>query len=186
MRSEASKRGRSSDNSPVPPTLQASLREHRSRSNPLRGTARGSDDPMGTANFLESCGVVFPEEENVFWATERPAVTFSMELPISVHTRQGKEWVRDMGCFFVKQLRKQAIEISERQLTPKELEGFRHAKSKEMKNFIIAKAFQALPSHLKPTRSQILTMPWLSIWKLDDNPGPDEPLKKDASGNRIR
>ena len=117
VRSEASKRGRSSEGNPVSPPSQVNLREYRSRSNPLRGTARGSDDPMGTANFLESCGVVFPEEENAFWATDRPAITFSMELP-KVHTRQGKEWVRDMGCFFVKQLRKQAVEISERQLTP--------------------------------------------------------------------
>ena len=170
---------------PVPRPIQAQLRENRSRSNPHRGTARGSNESPNTASYLESCGVVFPEEETAFWATERPAVSFSMELP-KVNTRQGKEWVRDMGCFFVKQLRKQAIEISERQLTPRELEGFRAAKSKEVKNFIVAKAFQHLPSHLKPSRNQILKMRWLLTWKLDDNPGADEPLKRDASGNPLK
>ncbi|CAE7233799.1 unnamed protein product, partial [Symbiodinium pilosum] len=34
---------------------------------------------------------------------------------------KGKEWSRALGCFFVKQLRKQAVEISERHLTPEEL-----------------------------------------------------------------
>ena len=79
-----------------------------------------------------------------------------------------------------------SIEISERQLTPAELAGFRHAKAKEVKNFIVAKAFQSLPSHLKPSKSQTLKMRWLLTWKLDDSPGPDEPLKRDASGNPLK
>ena len=57
------------------------------------------------------------------------------------------------------------MEISERRLTPRELEGFRHAKAKEVKNFVVARAFQALPAHLKPSRNQILKMRWLLTWK---------------------
>ena len=190
--SQSSKRGRSwsdhrrgEETEEVPQPVRPVLREHRSRSNPLRGDARSSEDPRGTVSFLEGCGVVFPEEGSKFWETDRPAVSFSMDLP-QVQTKQGKEWVRDMGCFFVKQLRRQTVEISERQLTARELEGFRAAKSKEVKNFIVAKAFQALPSHLKPNRSQILKMRWLLTWKLDDKAGDTEPLKRDASGNPLK
>ena len=105
---DAHERGRREDESHVPRSVKHELHEHRSRSNPHRGTAGGSSDPMETSAYLESSGVVFPEEDNAFWATERPAVSFSMDLP-KVHTRQGKEWVRDMGCFFVKQLRKRPL-----------------------------------------------------------------------------
>ena len=60
-------------------------------------------------------GLCFPEEENVFWAGEQPAVTFSLDLP-KVTTKQGKEWTRDMGCYFVKQLKRQAVEVSEEEV----------------------------------------------------------------------
>ena len=150
-----------------------------------RSSARAHQKNLSSADFLEECGVVFPEEESVFWTSERPAVSLSVELP-KWGTRQGKEWSRALGCFFVKQLRKQAVEISERHLTPEELAGFRHAKSKEVRNFIVSRAFQALPKHLKPSRSQILKMRWILTWKLDDKPGEGEPLKRDASGNPLK
>ncbi|CAE7858507.1 unnamed protein product [Symbiodinium microadriaticum] len=100
---------------------------------------------------------------------------------ISKDTEKGKEWTRDLGCFFVKQMRRQAVEISERHLTEAEKEGFKRAKQKEVKNFVVAKAFQALPENLKPSRSQILKMRWLLTWKLDENP-EGEPLKRDTLG----
>ncbi|CAE7723256.1 unnamed protein product, partial [Symbiodinium microadriaticum] len=141
------------------------------------GKFAGLRRPLQQADFLEECGVVFPEEENGFWASERPAVTFSLELP-PVHTKQGKEWTRDLGCFFVKQLKRQAVEVSEKRLSEKELEGFRKAKQKEVKNFVVAKAFQALPKDLQPSRKQVMKMRWLLTWKLDDDPPPGEPLKR--------
>ena len=188
---QGSKRGRSMEDhreeetEEAPQSVRPMLREHRSRSRPLRGDVRDPADPRGVAGFLEGCGVVFPEGGSQFWETERPAVSLSMELP-KVDTKQGKEWVRDMGCFFVKQLRKQTVEISERQLTERELEGFRQAKSKEVKNFIVAKAFQSLPPHLRPSKNQILKMRWLLTWKLDESAGDSAPLKRDASGNPLK
>ena len=131
---------------------------------------------------LEQRGVVFPEEESAFWNTENPAVTFSLPLP-RVDTRQGKEWTRDLGCYFVKQLKRQAVEVSDRHLSQSELEGFRHAKSKEVKNFITAKAFQHLPPHLRPSKRQILKMRWLLTWKLDDAP-EGEPIKRVLSNQK--
>ena len=172
---------------------RAEARQERSRSPvreernnyALRAAAPGLRRPLQQADFLEECGVVFPEEENGFWASERPAVTFSLELP-PVHTKQGKEWTRDLGCFFVKQLKRQAVEVSEKRLSEKELEGFRKAKQKEVKNFVVARAFQALPKDLQPSRKQVMKMRWLLTWKLDDDPPPGEPLKRDASGNPLK
>ena len=74
-------RNRGEETEEVPHNIRPALREHRSRSLPLRGNAQASEDPRGTASFLEGCGAVFPEEETKFWETERPAVSFAMDLP---------------------------------------------------------------------------------------------------------
>ena len=156
----------------------------RSRS-PQRGSATASQRALERADFLEEfCGLSFSEEECAFWGQKGAAVSFSVDLP-RVTTKQGKEWVRDMGCFFSKQLRRNAVEISERHLSPKELEGFRGAKQKEVKNFIVARAFQKLPPSMRPSYNQILKMRWILTWKLDDDP-KGEPLKKDSAGNPLK
>ena len=168
-----------------PQEISGEPHRERSRSLPRRVSATPRRRPLEQADYLEDCGVVFPEEENVFWAGEQPAVTFSLDLP-KVTTKQGKEWTRDMGCYFVKQLKRQAVEVSEKRLSEEELLGFRTAKQKEVKNFVVAQAFRALPQHLKPNRSQVMKMRWLLTWKLDDEPPPGEPLKRDASGNPLK
>ncbi|CAE7457458.1 unnamed protein product, partial [Symbiodinium sp. CCMP2456] len=136
------------------------------------------------AEFIEECGLAMSEDDNAYWKEEGAAVAMSVELP-HIKTRKGKEWTRDLGCFFTKQLRRQAVEISERRLSDKEKEGFRQAKQKEVKNFIVAKAFQVLPESMKPSRSQILKMRWILTWKLDESP-EGEPLKRDAQGNALK
>ena len=162
--------------------VHVAVRETRYRQ---RHSARASKEPQkGCAEVLEECGVVFPEQESAFWSSENPAVSFSLPLP-RVDTKQGREWTRDMGCFFVKQLRRQAVEISERHLTKEELAGFQQAKGKEVKNFVVAKAFQHLPAHLKPSKRQILRMRWLLTWKLDESP-EGEPLKRDSQGHPLK
>ena len=159
-------------------------RDDRSRS-PQRVSAAASQRALERADFLEEfCGVSFPEEECAFWGQEGAAVSFSVGLP-RVNTKQGREWVRDLGCFFSKQLRRNAVEISERHLSSKELEGFRGAKQKEVKNFIVARAFQKLPDSMRPSYHQILKMRWILTWKLDDDP-KGEPLKKDSAGNPLK
>jgi hypothetical protein len=42
--------------------------------------------------------------------------------------------VDDLGCYFVNQLKSRAVEVSEKRLTPKELEQFREAKDKDVTN----------------------------------------------------
>ena len=173
------------DSEPVGP--RANHETPRSRSPPQRGSAKGRGrEPLqqDVAQVVEECGFVFPEEDNGFWHRKEAAVSLSVELP-KVRSKQGKEWTRDLGCFFAKQLRRQAVEISERNLTEAEKEGFRKAKQKEVKNFIIAKAFQSLPKEYKPSRSQILRMRWILTWKVDEAP-EGEPLKRDSQGNALK
>ena len=108
-----------------------------------------------------------------------------MELP-SLKGKKGREWTRDLGCYFVKQLRRSAIEVSEKHLSSQELEAFKQAKTKEVKNFIVAQAFKQLPSHLRPSKNQILKMRWILTWKVDESPGTQEPVKRDNLGNPLK
>ena len=130
---------------------------------------------------MEDAGVVFPEEDSSFWKDSNAAVTFSLELP-QVDTKRGKEWVRDLGCYFVKQLRRNAVEVSEKRLTEAGRAAFQGAKQEEVKNFVVAKAFQKLPKHLQPSKDQILKMRWL----LDEDPKDTPPVKRDATGNPLK
>ena len=151
----------------------------------MSAKAGGRVPPMqDVAEIVEECGFVFPQEENPYWDKDGAAVSISVELP-KMSSRQGKEWTRDLGCFFTKQLRRQAVEISERHLSEEERAGFRQAKQKEVKNFVVAKAFQALPKEFKPCRSQILKMRWILTWKVDESP-EGTPLKKDSQGNALK
>ena len=102
------------------------------------------------------------------WSCEPPgaAVELAVDLP-GVMTRQGKEWLRDLDCFFNKQLRRNTAEVSEKHLNEAQLR-LQQAKQKEVKKFIVAQAFQRLPEHLKPFNSQILKMRWILTSKLDD------------------
>ena len=150
-----------------------------------RLTASREQEPaQDKGEVLEQCGVVFPQEEAAFWNDRTAAVEFSLPLP-RVDTKQGREWTRDLGCYFVKQLRRQAVEVSERHLSEKELQGFCQAKSKEVKNFVVARAFQHLPKHMKPSKRQILKMRWLLTWKLDEQP-EGEPVKRDSQGHALK
>ena len=60
---------------------------------------------------------------------------------------RGKESAKDLGCFFSMQLRRNSVEVAGRRLTEREWEAFGGAKSKEVKNFLIAQAFKKLPEH---------------------------------------
>ena len=87
----------------------------------------------------------------------------------------------------MKQMKRQQAEVREKHLDARQLAGFSKAKAKEVKNFVVAEAFKALPNHLKPSRDQVLKMRWLLTWKLDEDPEEGvEPLNRDASGNPLR
>ncbi|OLP87051.1 Retrovirus-related Pol polyprotein from transposon TNT 1-94 [Symbiodinium microadriaticum] len=144
-----------------------------------------TQQPLSSSDYLEECGVSFPGEESEYWKASDSAVALSLELP-GLKTRKGKEWARDLGCYFVKQLRRNAVEVSEKRLTEAEREAFKGAKQKEVKNFVVAKAFQKLPEHLRPSKGQVLKMRWLLTWKVDDDHKDGEPVKRDAVGNPLK
>ena len=55
--------------------------------------------------------------------------------------------------------------MSEKHLTLAEKEQFREAKAKEVKNFIAANTFEAIPAHLRPSQEQAIGMRWILTWK---------------------
>ena len=107
------------------------------------------------------------EQASCFWHEESAAVSIELEMPES--HRQWKVAMNDIEGFFVGALRRQAIKVSEKRLTPEDREKFRLAKGIEVKNFVAAKAFEALPEHLKRHRDEAVSMRWILTWKSQDN-----------------
>ena len=89
--------------------------------------------------------------------------------------REKEFWLRDLGAYVVNQTRKNHIEVSERKLSQQELEMFQQAKSKEVKNYIMAEVFKKLPDNVKPDPSQVIKMRWILTWKCDKDTGERKP-----------
>ena len=66
-------------------------------------------------------------------------------------------------------MKRRAVELSEKKMTPAEKEAFRGAKGVEINNFIASEAFQLLPPHLRPDKSQAIGMRWILSWKLRED-----------------
>ncbi|CAE7202387.1 unnamed protein product, partial [Symbiodinium pilosum] len=75
----------------------------------------------------------------------------------------------DLGAYFAVNMKRRAVELSEKKMTPTEREAFRGAKGVETKNFLASEAFQLLPPHLRPDKSQAIGMRWILSWKLRDD-----------------
>ena len=73
--------------------------------------------------------------------------------------------IEHFRSYLVGALKRQAVEVSERRLSEEERQAFKEAKSVEVKNFIGAQAFEALPPEYKPDRSQAIGMRWVLTWK---------------------
>ncbi|CAE7279373.1 RE1, partial [Symbiodinium sp. CCMP2456] len=100
-------------------------------------------------------------------SNETAAVAIELEMPNS-----NKGWDRFFNnpqAYFVGALKRRAVEVSEKRLSPEDRERFREAKNKEVRNFIGAKAFEALPEHLKPSKEQAIGMRWLLTWKAQED-----------------
>ena len=66
-------------------------------------------------------------------------------------------------------LKRPAVEVNEKRLSPEDLQRFKEAKDLEVKSFIAAKAFEALPRELQPDKSQAIGMRWILTWKVKDD-----------------
>ena len=106
-------------------------------------------------------------EEVSFWSDETAAVELSVDMPTS--QRGWKQATDNLAGYFVGALKRRAVELSERRMSPAEKEQFREAKSIEVRNFVAAKAFEALPPDVRPSRDQAVGMRWILTWKVRED-----------------
>ena len=103
-----------------------------------------------------------------FWAETTSSVEIEIALPDSNRGLQAA--LNDFEGYFINQLKRRAVEVSEKRLSPADREKFKEAKKmSEVRNFVAAKAFEALPKELQPTKDQAIGMRWLLTWKLKDD-----------------
>ena len=102
-----------------------------------------------------------------YWMPEDTAVEVEIEVPDSLQGRKGM--CQNLSGYFVGAMKRKAVEVSERKLTPSEREQFKQAKMIEVKNFIAAEAFKSLPAHLQPSADQAVGMRWILTWKTKDD-----------------
>ena len=77
--------------------------------------------------------------------------------------------LKDLPAFFVGALKRRAVEISERRMTPEEKIQVDQAKRAEVSNFLAAKAFEALPADKRFRREDAVNMTWIFTWKIKDD-----------------
>ena len=104
------------------------------------------------------------QEESCFWADTEAAVEIGIDMHESKRGMQRA--LNNLEAFFTGALKKRAIEVCERKLNPQDKAAFQEAKNIEIKNFLSSKAFEALPKHLQPSKSQAIGMRWILTWKL--------------------
>ena len=101
-----------------------------------------------------------------FWAEPLASVEVAIDMPESKRGMQAA--INDLETFFVGALKRRAVEVNEKRLNAKDYEAFQQAKQSEVKNFIAARAFEALPE-LRPRADQVIGMRWILTWKTKDD-----------------
>ncbi|CAE7205304.1 RE1 [Symbiodinium sp. CCMP2592] len=102
-----------------------------------------------------------------FWEDQSAAVEVEIDMPNTA--RQWERATANLSAYFTGALKRQAVEVSEKRLSPQELAQFKEAKMIEVKNFLAAKAFEVLPKHLQPSKEQAIGMRWVLTWKTKDS-----------------
>ena len=103
----------------------------------------------------------------VFWTEEANAVEVEITLPET--KRSWKQFETDTESYFIGALKRRAVEVNEKRLSPEDRQRFKDAKMVEVKNYVAARAFEALPPHLRPPAEKAIKMRWLLTWKLKDD-----------------
>ncbi|CAE7825661.1 GIP [Symbiodinium sp. CCMP2592] len=96
-----------------------------------------------------------------FWEDQSAAVEVEIDMPNTA--RQWERATANLSAYFTGAMKRQAVEVSEKRLSPQELAQFKEAKMIEVKNFLAAKAFEVLPKHLQPSKEQAIGMRWNEI-----------------------
>ena len=114
--------------------------------------------------------LVFDEDmryAECFWSDDTAAVEIAFDVP---ETNRGKKFMCEhFESFMVSQLRRRAVEVSEKHMDDSELEQMRQAKQVEVKKFIGAEALEILPKHLQPAERDTMKMRWVLTWKRSDS-----------------
>ena len=105
----------------------------------------------------------FASVESEFWEQPTAMVAIEVEMPDS--RNKSEKAIKDLKAYFTGALKRRAVEVSERHLTPEELQQFQAAKEVEVNNFIAARAFESLPEHLRADKAKAVRMRWILTWK---------------------
>ena len=96
------------------------------------------------------------------------AYEIEVELPDS--NRSFKKFSRDAVAYVCSKIRKRAVEVRERLLSPQEKEEFKTAKDKEVNNFVAAQCFELIKDRT-PLEAEVMGMRWLLSWKPTEDGG---------------
>ena len=91
---------------------------------------------------------------------------FSVEIDLPQTRSSSERAFKDLQAYFTTAMKRRAVEISERRLTPEEKKQFDQAKAIEVNNFISARAFEALAPEHKFSREDVINMRWILTWKV--------------------
>ena len=101
--------------------------------------------------------------ESSYWSDKRASVQVEVDLP---QTQSGwSKALQNFEGYLVSAMRRRAVEVREKHLTEEERLAFQGAKAVEVKNFVAARAFEALPENIKPNKEQAIGMRWILTWK---------------------
>ena len=101
------------------------------------------------------------------WHDKAAAVEIEISLPES---RNGLEHAaNNLEAYFTGAMKRRAVEVSEKRLSPEDFSRFQDAKAVEIKHYLAAQAFETLPRHLQPSKERAIHMRWLLTWKIKDD-----------------
>lgn len=130
------------------------------------GKKRGVDSEAPAGPALRQRQADFQQMSDLHVTSEntkavQPAFEIAIDLPTS--KRGLKRFCDSPEAFVASQLRRQTVEVRERNLTDEELIEFRGAKGKEVKNYIQSHCFKLLPPESQNVDA--VGMRWVLTWK---------------------
>ncbi|CAE7714347.1 RE1 [Symbiodinium sp. KB8] len=162
---------------PLPPTEDQEMElgndEDATPSQPSRpGRKLTSQTPRGhpargEAWYHTVAEASWSSQDTSYWAEQSAAVEVEVALPQEATAL--RRATHDLRAYFTGALRRRAVEVHEKHLNESERAAFREAKEAEVRNFVAAEAFEALPEHLRPSRDQAVNMRWLLTWKVKED-----------------
>ena len=106
-------------------------------------------------------------DAHAYWSDYEAGVEITIDMPTS--NRSWTTLEANMAGYFVASMKRRSIEVSEKRMDPETRKLFEGAKGVEVKNFIAAKAFEALPPQLQLPKHKAVGMRWILTRKLKDD-----------------